>query len=29
MAQLDTLNLRYSWDDDYATGNALEEILQL
>lgn len=25
----ETMNLRYSWDDDYATGNQLEESLQL
>ena len=25
----ETMNLRYSWDDDYATGNKLEESLQL
>jgi len=25
----ETINLRYSWDDDFATGNQLEESLQL
>ena len=25
----ETMNLRYSWDDDFATGNQLEESLQL
>jgi len=25
----ETMNLRYSWDDDFATGNKLEESLQL
>jgi len=25
----ETMNLRYSWDDDYAKGNILEEALQL
>lgn len=25
----ETMNLRYSWDDDYATGNQIEESLQL
>lgn len=25
----ETMNLRYSWDDDYATGNTIEESLQL
>lgn len=26
---IETMNLRYSWDDDFATGNQLEESLQL
>ena len=26
---IETMNLRYSWDDDFATGNKLEESLQL
>ena len=25
----ETMNLRYSWDDDFATGNTIEESLQL
>ena len=25
----ETMNLRYSWDDDFASGNQLEESLQL
>lgn len=25
----ETMNLRYTWDDDFATGNQVEESLQL